>query len=281
MYKGIFNFHVPGIHFEHAVDFHPPKDKFKAHTHDMIEINYFISGKARFVVEGNIYKRKPGDLLILRPAETHMPLIESSDPYERITMHISPSYLAQISPYSDQLLIPFFERELGTYNQYDSSQFRSKHWKDCLYSIAENARMSFEEKAYVDSNFISFLNELYLAYSKRDLKSEQIKTDDLSINIIQYINNHLFDSISVGSMSEHFHISTAHMNRLFRKATGTSIWKYVLTKRLLAARVKIQSGVSPQTVCFECGFNDYSTFFRAYKSHFSLSPKDDYKNEGQ
>ena len=275
MDKTIYSYHVPGMYFDHAIDFSPAKDKFSTHTHDMIEINYFITGKASFTVEGNVYRRKPDEILLLRPAETHMPIMDSPEPYERITVHISPGYLRQICTFDEELLKPFFERELGVFNRYDHSQFGSDHWKNCLLSISKSAKNSFDEKAYIDTNLIAFLTELNLAYTKRDLETEQAETDDLTIKIIQYINNNLSRPISVNGISEHFHISVTHMNRLFHKATGTSIWKYVTTKRLLAARLKIQSGKSAQAACFECGFNDYSTFYRAYKSRFSIAPKDD------
>ena len=68
------------------------------------------------------------------------------------------------------------------------------------------------------------------------------------------------------------------MNRTFRAATGSTVWHYILEKRLVAAHEQIRAGSPPQTVCFACGFNDYSSFYRAYKAKFQASPRDDYKN---
>lgn len=275
MDKTVYSYHIPGMYYDHKIDSNPLKDKFTTHTHDMIEINYFISGSARFSVEGNIYKRMPDDILILRPAETHMPLMDRPEPYERVTVHLSNGYLDQICHDSQHLLEPFEDRDLGTNNQYHSNMFPSNHWKNCLLAISESARNSFDETSYINANIIAFLSELNLVYRNRDAKREQSNIDTLTFTIIQYINNHLFDPLSVGGMSERFHISETHLNRLFRKATGTSIWKYITTKRLLAARQKIQDGTAAQTACHECGFGDYSTFFRAYKTKFSISPKED------
>ena len=37
----------------------------------------------------------------------------------------------------------------------------------------------------------------------------------------------------------------------------------------------LENGHSPNEVCFSCGYKDYSSFFRAYKNHFRVSPKKD------
>lgn len=274
----VYTYHIPGMYYDHKIDPDPPKDKFSTHTHDTVEINYFISGKTRFSVEGNIYHRVPDDLLILRPAETHMPLMDRPDPYERITVHMSEGYLEQICPDGKQLLAPFMDRQLGTNNQYYSNQFSSSHWKDCLLAISANAKNSFDEKAYINANIVAFLAELNLAYLHRGPEQLHSDADTLTFTIIQYVNNHLYDPISVKTMSGQFHLSETHLNRLFRKATGTSIWKYVTTKRLLAARQKIQNGTAAQSACHACGFTDYSAFYRAYKAKFKTSPRDDYQN---
>ena len=44
------------------------------------------------------------------------------------------------------------------------------------------------------------------------------------------------------------------------------------------AKEKIISGQKPTNVFGQCGFNDYSVFFRAYKKRFGLSPKADFEN---
>ena len=274
MNEHIYSFHVSGMWYDYKLDPQPPGDKFTTHTHDMFEINYFISGQARFSVEGNICRLTPGDVLIMRPAETHMPIIDGPAPYERMTIHVTPAYLKRFCPDCDALFSPFIDRRLGVYNQYHSSQFASGHWKSCLQAMA-GAQNSFDEEAYVAFNLLAFLAELNLAFKARDFAGERLEVTDLSAQIIRYINQHLFDEISVQSTAEHYHISPTHLGRLFRKATGTSIWKYITAKRLIAAREKIQAGSPANIVCQECGFGDYSTFFRAYKARFHVAPKED------
>ena len=49
---------------------------------------------------------------------------------------------------------------------------------------------------------------------------------------------------------------------------------YTHLKRLSMAKYKIYHGTQPSKVYSECGFSDYSTFYRAFKKEYNLSPKE-------
>ena len=48
--------------------------------------------------------------------------------------------------------------------------------------------------------------------------------------------------------------------------------QYIISKRLAKARKMIRRGERPTAVSAECGFGDYTTFFRNYKKYFGYSP---------
>ena len=58
----------------------------------------------------------------------------------------------------------------------------------------------------------------------------------------------------------------------FKEETGYTIGNYVTMKRLRYARELILGGMPVTQACFECGFQSYSTFSRAYKKNFGISP---------
>jgi len=74
-------------------------------------------------------------------------------------------------------------------------------------------------------------------------------------------------------LSERFFISKNHLNRVFKNATGVTVWEYIKLKRLIMARNSIFSGTPAIIACQSSGFNDYSAFYRAYKERFGVSPK--------
>ena len=60
----------------------------------------------------------------------------------------------------------------------------------------------------------------------------------------------------------------------FKEQTGYTIGGYLLTKRLFLAKELIAAGTPITEVCYSCGFQNYSTFSRAYKKSFGESPRD-------
>ena len=102
---------------------------------------------------------------------------------------------------------------------------------------------------------------------------------DTSKDIITYINEHLTDNLDLETICQRFYLSKSQLNRRFKRVTGSTVWEYISTKRLLLAKEMLQKGEHPTHVAEQCGFNDYCTFFRAYKGRFRISPKEDYRRE--
>ena len=117
----------------------------------------------------------------------------------------------------------------------------------------------------------ALLNDLYEAYPIMCQYCPQ-NTDQITA-IIAYINNYFTTPLSVEALCREFYISNTRLNQLFRNTTGVPVWKYIMTKRLLYAKLLLESGESPASACVKSGFNDYSPFYRAYKAHFGVSPK--------
>ena len=70
-------------------------------------------------------------------------------------------------------------------------------------------------------------------------------------------------------------ISSSYLYRLFRESLHQSPKKYLMDKRLLAAQRKILAGGKPTIVSQECGFREYTTFYRSYCAFFGHSPSMD------
>ena len=62
------------------------------------------------------------------------------------------------------------------------------------------------------------------------------------------------------------------MMRRFREETGYTIPHYVTEKRLLLAQQLLEQGITPGEAALRCGYQEYSTFARAYKKQFGQTP---------
>ena len=120
------------------------------------------------------------------------------------------------------------------------------------------------------------MTEFVLNEIRKKIPSElnQENTDRVG-EVIEYINEHLFEEISLDMLSQKFYLSKVHLTRKFKSYVGSTIWEYISTKRLIRAKELLKSGKWPTEVAEICGFNDYSTFYRAYKQKYGVSPKED------
>ena len=258
------------IRFTHTRDERPDSDAFKMHTHDECEICFFYSGKAVFHIEGSQYPLQSGDILIMRPAESHYIRVDSSQPYERAVLHFSPQLVEQIDP-ERALLKPFYDREAGHMNRFRDSDFSDP---DHLVYLRNFQKPSTAQRLQITTSLFPLLNDLYKIFLCRD--EEQIdagNNDTTAGRMIRYINRHLHDPLDLNRICERFFISRSQLCRIFKQATGTSVRDYITVKRLIEARDYLRGGMSAQKVATNCGFNDYSAFYRAYCKRFGVSPQ--------
>ncbi len=89
---------------------------------------------------------------------------------------------------------------------------------------------------------------------------------------LSYIGNHLTEPLTVEHLARELRVSASLLAHTFKREMNISIYRYILKKRLTAAAHRIGSGEPAVTVAAECGFSDYSNFYRQYKKTFGSSP---------
>lgn len=236
------------------------------HTHSKAELYCFMGGGGVFHIEGTEYALEPGDVLIMAPGESHYIEVDCCQPYDRWGIHFEKELFQSIDP-QGLLMKPFVERKPGTLNLYKSYEFKggSRHYWDAMAVSEGDPRLN------VLTGMLGLMNEIYSIYLSRDTEAHTAG-NTVEYRIIRYLNKNLSANISLDDICRKFFISKSQLCRLFKKATGTTIWQYITIKRLNQARLLLREGEKPTKVCFECGFNDYSAFYRAYVKHYGHGP---------
>lgn len=255
------------------------------HAHEIYEILYLVSGNGEFVVEGNRYPLAPNCIFIMRANETHHIALAPTTPYHRIVLHFLPEIIDCLDE-KHTLLAPFINRPLGQQNCYIPSGISGYRIKSCLDDIIVTlekniAKTSIEssiltkddykKRLCIRSNLFIILSELNKLF-QTDTKPQNIISNQRVADIINYINENLCKPLSVEIICQKFYISKSYLNSLFRQYTSSTVWKYIETKRLIYAKELIRTGTSACNASEQCGFANYSTFFRAYKKQFGESP---------
>lgn len=259
-----FVYKEPGLTLSMSTDAKPDRNRFQMHTHQNIEVYCFLKGRGIFHIEGSEYPLEPGDVLIMHPAESHYIDIDCSLPYERIVLNIFPDYLTTLDP-AGYLLKPFTERPGGKLNLYKSNEFPGGSmalWQTMMSPVGDR-------HVNLLSGMLPMLNHICHLWQQR---REDPQPDTPAYRIIRYVNAHLDDPLSLDELSGIFFLSKSQLCRLFKKATGTTLWHYITVKRLAKAQELIAGGAHPTHIYTRCGFNDYSTFYRAYVKAYGTAP---------
>lgn len=236
---------------------------FKMHTHATAELYYFVAGRAVFHIEGSTYELQPGDILLMRPSEAHYIEQDSNVPYERICLNFETSVFSALDP-DNTLIRPYYDREAGKRNLYRTGDSVCRGYLDNI--------LKAKDRLTGLANMILLLQQLCAIFDRDNSTGSQ--PDTLEYRIIRYINRNLEQELSIEKLCEHFFVSRAQLCRRFKKITGTSVGKYIGAKRLLAAQNMLRQGKKPTEVFAACGYQDYSTFYRAYLQFFGYSPKE-------
>lgn len=270
----MFLYRDSSLSCHHSLSLHPLEEFPKTaapHTHTWHELYFFVSGHADYLVEGRLYSLKPGSIMIMRRGEFHKVSPCSNSPYERIVISFSEAALPPRD--AELLLAPFFNRPLGTGNLFTAREVHSAYIQESLKGIDRAPNLPEQRRLAVQCALYTTLYELQSTVLRRGARvAQEPGIQLLGSSIVDYINAHLFEELSLEILAEKFYLSKNHLNRLFKEASGSTVWEYIRLKRLLAAHWRITDGTAATAAAAECGFHDYSAFYRAYKKHFGVAP---------
>ena len=263
----------PIVSVDHKLYREPQNKSFVIHVHNVNEILYFISGDATYMVEGTEYKLLPGSIMFMKHGEAHVLKVRSSVPYERIVIHCADNFFSEADE-GAKLLGVLGQKPLGINNYFDPDP-------DFKTYMVNAAAKPFEDDEALNTlnlkaNLTALLAILTEKYRTSTGDSANGKKNSIR-DIIEYINTNLYTNLTLDSICAKFIINKSQINRLFKEITGSTVWEYVILKRLVAAKQLIKDGVKASAAAEMTGFRDYSNFYRAYKTHFGISPKSDGK----
>lgn len=250
--------------------------KVNRHTHNYYEFYFFLEGDISIQIDKETFPIKHGDILLVPPMIPHRPIIHSLEiPYRRFVFWVSCdywNYLMQISPDYGYLM-----QYVQTSRQYifhnDPITFNTVQSK-ILRLLEEIHSERFGRSAQISlcvNDLVLCLNRLIY---ERTVPHPQNENLDLYQQLLKYIEQHLDEDLSLETLSKKFYVSKYHIAHIFTDNLGISIHQYITKKRLTLCREAILGKSSITEVYTTFGFGDYSSFYRAFKKEYGISPKD-------
>lgn len=255
---------------------HVPETHYHCHE-DFLELSFIISGSVDYVIEGNNYTLKKGQVLISNPGVYHQEFLTADTNCQELHigltnsnlfnccnknyMDIGDSHILNMIKYKDDILKICNEILDEQRNYKKTSPFMLKSLIMKLLILLH--REINEELPNLNSNEVSF-------------KSREKKS--LVEAITKYFNNNYKDDISLYTLSKNMYLSPVYISKIFKEVMGDSPINYLIRIRLAKAKELLEnSKLTIKEISEEVGYNDPYYFSKLYKKYYDVSPSKDRK----
>ncbi len=249
--------------------------KVESHRHNYFEIYFFLSGAVDMHINGKKYSLKNGDVVVIPPDTPHFATIRAEgEPYRRFIFWVTPEYLEELRILSpDYVYFVDLVSRVGEYvHHYDEYGFSALQAKvsDLIEEVGADR---FGKAAKVTLCVNALILHLSRTFFEARHAKKPVKDEDLFGAVVQYIEAHIEEDLSLDLLAEKFFVSKFHVAHIFKEHMGVSTHQYILKKRLSMCRDAIVAGRPIGEACLMYGFSDYSGFYRAFQKEYGMSPK--------
>lgn len=230
-------------------------DRVNEHFHKSIEIIYSEAKSRPFTINGKEMVLKTKEILVIPPLLSHsyseaeggvchcnvFPA-EYSDEWEKFLKNKEPvDYIIR-----DEKTVEDISRHLSQISPTTNKLLRSGIYNYTLGKIMEC--MKFKD-------------------------SEKTKELDFTAKVLEYIDAHFSEDITLSDMSKEFGYSKYYFSNLFNKCFKDNLKSYLNEVRISKA-VRLLRKHNISEVCSLCGYNSLQSFFYNFKKITGKTPKE-------
>ena len=160
-----------------------------------------------------------------------------------------------------------------------SEDFRVLPCDNELSAILDNIKKEFEKKDRFYEEYIKAHAFMLVAFLRRNCLLSDINTicDHKKVALIEpvikYIDENFSGKLTLDELAARINISRFQLCRLFKEATGSTVFDYINFVRLYhAEEMLINSEKTVSEIAFDCGFASIQYFNRAFKAYNGFAP---------
>ena len=251
---------------------------YPMHWHEEMELIRIQSGRGLVFIDGKRLEVSAGDILIVNPYLLHSvaQLENQSMAIESVVFNLRMLEASIADACTVQYLAPLINRthlcarlicpdhpHYGVFNDNVTTLLMSCNDRQEGYELAVKANLMWL--------FYHFYNK---GMVRRKTVEDEEKYSDVLKTALDYIQQHLGETLTVGDIAATCGYSETYMMKLFKKMTGSTCMEYInayrlkeCAERLLSTKEKVLD------IAYEYGFNNISYFNLQFKRMYGMTPK--------
>lgn len=251
------------------------RKSYSPHLHDALEICIPIENDYKYIIGGKSYSLTPGDILFIPPHILHE--IDCNNEGCRFIYLIMIDFMKELHDYT--YLADFF-KEPRLINE---STFPSIYGKIYDTFMTINDSYFLYDNMVLEMPIYARLMDIFSMLVAANPQFKPIFLEDMKSrnkyvkfrSLINYINAHFMDDITLEWAANYVGFSKFHFTRLFKEYTYVTFYDYLMHRRMQAAKVMLaDSNMSITEIAFQTGFNNLSSFTRGFRNAIGQTPSE-------
>ena len=233
---------------------------FSGEKHSYWELTYVDKGELLTTIDRVSYHLKQGDLIFYAPMQFH-----TQSTFEKISSSYLTINFKMNFNHADLLCNKIFSLK-----------------RDSYFIVTKLIEELSNDNLYSNDLSLCYLKELIIQmlrldnshfHSKPTTHMQQTYENELLNDILLYIDDNIYEKISVSTLCEHFCISTSMLHSLFRKNMNNTAKNYINELKLSKSKELIRNSTHTLSEISEMlGFSSIHYFSKKFKSYFNISP---------
>ena len=244
------------------------------HEQVVDEISYVVSGEGVFIVNGEQFTVRQGDIVLNSCGELHNVCSSMTDPLRYFYIGFTCTR-PEKEPYP-KLIAAF--REPGIKRVNSTAVF------DCFVAFLEELAKPDGFSELMLQSLLTQLLCMTVRLFRKTGKGGYFSADGITADarlvrdIAAYLDTHACEMPRLRELSARFGYSYTHISQLFSSTMGESLKTYHTRRRFEKACEELDRGLSVTTVAELTGFQSVHAFSRAFTKQIGATPKE-YKQE--
>ncbi len=241
------------------------------HSHNAAELYFTLSDLPDVLLNDTVSAVPAGTLIIIPPFCVHQLYHESGKVYERYILSINTHWLDSVF---------CNKKDTFTYLK-DSSKpillspklSQREKWMLELDKLLSLPSLISPEALSCFFDLLSTLNQMVDTLSAENNRQLPISATQKRINeMISYIQEHIYENLTVSDLAAHFYLHPDYLSRLFKKHAHISINRYIILQKIATAQTLLREGFAVAQVQEKLGYSSYAYFFKTFQKNTGLSP---------